>query len=165
MGWLQSWAECRIVHCILKWCHSQSDFTDHMSDRAKARKPWGKYTLKTEQFPLDHTPDAQHLLRMTSLSLVKWKHFVNCFGLFWSRKQWIPLFSFNPPPDSCPLFCNLFNFHINWDVFSLLDSGAEDCFAWYLSLLPLHTVTALGLLCFLQKKTEGSVGRYEESEG
>lgn len=105
------------LYFSLKWCHSQSDFTDHMSDWAKARKPWGKYTLKRKQFPLDHTPDAQHLLRMNSLSLVKWKHFVNCFGLFWSNPPILAPFS---------VLCSIF---ISIELLFLVDSGAEDCFA------------------------------------
>lgn len=54
-GGLQSWAESKFLHCILKWQHNQPDFTDHLLDWARASKPWGKYTLEKEQFPQDHT--------------------------------------------------------------------------------------------------------------
>lgn len=91
-----------------------------MSGWAKAREPWGKYTLKREQFPLDHTPDAQHLLGMNSLSLVKWKHFV--------QQETMNSFNLLQPPILAPfsVICSIF---ISIEMFFLVDSGAEDCFA------------------------------------
>lgn len=133
-GWLQSWAESKFLRCVLKWQHSQPDFTDHLSDWARASKPWGKYTLKTEQFPQDHTPllpwiysrwivflcpnwnTLQTALVYSGAGNNKFCHFTSC-PLF----QWRPLSNLPLNGDVCPCrfrivlaeISSILCFHIN----------------------------------------------------